>query len=123
MGTTVRARMASLARRLRIVLTPTVQGRCEMSRRQSDLGVAYEIKVVPSRAQGNDTFEAWHSAKPNPLVVAFAYRGAWVFYVDPAVEKVLADPVSHTGMKIQSRSAALEWVDLFAGRYLEGVGK
>ena len=123
MGTTVRARMASLARRLRIVLTPTVRSRCEMSRLQSDLDVAYEIKVVQSRAEGTDTLEAWHSAKPKPLVVAFAYRGAWLFYVDPEVEQALADPVSHTGMKIQSRSAALDWVDLFARRYLEAVGK
>ncbi|SHU95838.1 Uncharacterised protein [Mycobacteroides abscessus subsp. abscessus] len=123
MGTTVRARVTSLARRLRIVLTSTIRGWCAMSRRQSDFGVAYEIKVVPSPAQGNDTFEAWHSEKSKPSVVAFAYRGAWVFYVDPAVERVLADPVGHTGMKIQSRVAALEWVDLFAHRYVSAVAK
>jgi hypothetical protein len=79
---------------------------------------AYEIRIVPSPAQGNDIFEAWHSSKLTPLVSALAFRGAWLLYVDPEVAEVLHYPVSFTGMKIESRLAALDWVDTFAQRYV-----
>ncbi|BBZ19041.1 hypothetical protein [Mycolicibacterium gadium] len=85
---------------------------------QSASSDAYEIRIVPSPAQGNDIFEAWHSSKPTPLVSALAFRGAWLLYVDPEVAEVVHDPVSFTGMKIESRLAALDWVDTFAQRYV-----
>lgn len=85
---------------------------------QSASNDAYEIRIVPSPAQGNDIFEAWHSSKLTPLVSALAFRGAWLLYVDPEVAEVLHYPVSFTGMKIESRLAALDWVDTFAQRYV-----
>lgn len=85
---------------------------------QSASSDAYEIRIVPSPAQGNDIFEAWHSSKLKPLVSALAFRGTWLLYVDPEVAQVLDYPVSFTGMKIESRLSALDWVDTFAQRYV-----
>jgi hypothetical protein len=85
---------------------------------QSASNDAYEIRIVPSPAHGNDVFEAWHSSKLKPLVSALAFRGAWMLYVDPEVAQVLDYPISFTGMKIESRLAALDWVDTFAQRYV-----